>query len=198
MKVNLQRVVSIPGFIGCVHDAMIGHPVKRLRRAAQRQVGVLEKEIGFDIRVIKGSMKRPGVPEQAAETLHTQLMALRSLSEHLVVVFDGFQRPRHCRGDPLSIIRSALSIGGVALHLRGEVRDVFFDWLREQRPDLIERYECLYARGAYAPPAERERLAELARGGLVPRRRFIGAGPGALPGAGPAVQPEQPEQPSLF
>src|SRR5205085_3252452 len=29
----------------------------------------------------------------------------------------------------------AVSIGGIALHLRGEVRDIFFDWLREQRPD---------------------------------------------------------------
>jgi hypothetical protein len=52
VKINLQRVVSIPGFIGCVHDAMIGHPVKQLRRAAQRQVSALEKEIGFDIKVI--------------------------------------------------------------------------------------------------------------------------------------------------
>ena len=29
VKINLQRVVSIPGFIGCVHDAMVGHPVKQ-------------------------------------------------------------------------------------------------------------------------------------------------------------------------
>lgn len=70
----MPRVVSIPGFIGCVHDAMISHPVKHLRRAAQRQIGALEKEIGFDI---KGSVKRSGVkPEQAAETLHAQLVAL--------------------------------------------------------------------------------------------------------------------------
>jgi hypothetical protein len=55
IKVNLQRVVSIPGFIGCVHDAMTAHPDKRLRRAAQRQIGALEKEIGFDIKVIKGT-----------------------------------------------------------------------------------------------------------------------------------------------
>jgi hypothetical protein len=61
VKVNLQRVVSIPGFIGCVHDAMTGHPVKRLRRAAVRQIGVLEKEIGFDIKVIKGR-SQPRLP----------------------------------------------------------------------------------------------------------------------------------------
>src|SRR6201993_4884951 len=32
VKVNLQRVVSIPGFIGCVHDAMVGDPDKRGQR----------------------------------------------------------------------------------------------------------------------------------------------------------------------
>ena len=36
-------------------------------------------------------------------------------------------------------------------------------WLRLQRPDLVERYEQLYARGAYAPREERERLAGLVR-----------------------------------
>jgi DNA repair photolyase len=59
----------------------------------------------------------------------------------------------------------AVSIGGIALHLRGEVRDVFFDWLRSQRPDLVPRYESLYARGAYAPRAEQDRLAKLVRTG---------------------------------
>ncbi len=113
VRINLQRVVSMPGFIGCVHDAMVAHPVKRVRRAAQRQISVLETEIGFDIRVIKGSVRRRGIrPEQDAETLHAQLVALRSLSEHLVVVFDEFQRLRHCPGDPLAIIRSALMSTG--------------------------------------------------------------------------------------
>jgi DNA repair photolyase len=57
----------------------------------------------------------------------------------------------------------AKSIGGVALHLRGEVRGIFFDWLRAQRPDLVPRYEALYRRGAYAPPEERRRLQNLVR-----------------------------------
>ena len=35
VRINLQRVMSIPGFIGCVHDAMVDHPEKRVRRAAQ-------------------------------------------------------------------------------------------------------------------------------------------------------------------
>jgi DNA repair photolyase len=57
----------------------------------------------------------------------------------------------------------AVGIGGIALHLRGEVRQIYFDWLRAYRPDLVEMYEELYARGAYAPEGERRRLAELVR-----------------------------------
>jgi DNA repair photolyase len=65
----------------------------------------------------------------------------------------------------------AVSIGGIALHMRGEVRDVFMGWLRDARPDLVERYERLYARGAYAEKAERARLAR-----LVPRSSPPGEG----------------------
>jgi len=57
----------------------------------------------------------------------------------------------------------ATGIGGLALHLRGEVRGVFMDWLRSQRPDLVALYDELYADGAYAPAAERRRLAALLR-----------------------------------
>ena len=59
----------------------------------------------------------------------------------------------------------ATSIGGVALHLRGEVREVFMGWLGSQRPELVARYQELYRRGAYAPPEERERLARMVRRG---------------------------------
>jgi DNA repair photolyase len=62
----------------------------------------------------------------------------------------------------------ATSIAGIALHLRGEVRDVFMDWMRAQRPDLVPRYEELYRRGAYAPKAERERLSRMVRRGGRP------------------------------
>ncbi len=62
----------------------------------------------------------------------------------------------------------ASSIGGVALHLRGDVRQVFMDSLRTQRPDLVARYEELYRHGAYAPQAERERLSRMVRRGASP------------------------------
>jgi DNA repair photolyase len=102
----------------------------------------------------------------------------------------------------LAAAAGATSIGGVALHLRGEVRGIFFDWLRDQRPDLVERYEDLYRRGAYAPITERRRL-----GGLVSRGRTRGRAP--LRGRDPAPSAgksrpskseprEESEQASLF
>ena len=59
----------------------------------------------------------------------------------------------------------ATSVGGIHLHLRGEVRQVFMEWLRSYRPDLVEHYEDLYARGAYAPKPELDRVAGLIRDG---------------------------------
>jgi DNA repair photolyase len=62
----------------------------------------------------------------------------------------------------------AVSIGGIGLHLRGEVRDVFMQWLRSYRPDLVDHYEKLYARGAYLPKPESDRI----RGLVKVRSRF--------------------------
>jgi DNA repair photolyase len=56
----------------------------------------------------------------------------------------------------------AVHIGGNTLFLRGAVRDIFFAWLREHRPDLVERYERLYARGAYVSPADRQHIERAA------------------------------------
>jgi DNA repair photolyase len=65
----------------------------------------------------------------------------------------------------------ATGVSGIALHLRGEVRGIFMEWLASYRPDLVERYEELYARSAYAPRVEQERL-----GALVRRARVRSAG----------------------
>jgi DNA repair photolyase len=53
---------------------------------------------------------------------------------------------------------------GIGLHLRGDVKGLWFGWLEEHRPDLIPHYEQLYRRGAYMPAAERRRLAGLVSG----------------------------------
>jgi DNA repair photolyase len=102
----------------------------------------------------------------------------------------------------------AVSIGGICLHLRGEVRQIFMDWLASYRPDLVPRYESLYARGAYAPKAERDRIASLARPGRRSGPRLSGAAADSTrsdPGGGtdPVLTPRErwhrePVQGKLF
>jgi DNA repair photolyase len=59
----------------------------------------------------------------------------------------------------------ATFLGGVALHLRDEVRDVFFGWLEAKRPDLLPKYEQLYSGGrAYLPAEQRNRITRVVRG----------------------------------
>jgi DNA repair photolyase len=95
----------------------------------------------------------------------------------------------------------ATGIGGLALHLRGEVRDVFMGWLSEQRPDLVPRYEKLYRRGAYAPREERERLSKLVRWRGRPSG-FRSIGPPSRnfsdEGAAEPTPSARPRQESLF
>jgi DNA repair photolyase len=65
----------------------------------------------------------------------------------------------------------ATFLGGVALHLRDEVRDVFFAWLEAKRPDLIPKYEQLYANGrAYLPAKQRGEVTKVVRGWGKSRR----------------------------
>jgi DNA repair photolyase len=90
----------------------------------------------------------------------------------------------------------AAYVTGIALHLRGEVRQVFMDWLSEHRSDLVERYLDLYRRGAYAPVHERRRLAGLLKGSdLDPSERGRGS---FLAPAAPAPPVHEPDQGLLF
>jgi DNA repair photolyase len=55
-------------------------------------------------------------------------------------------------------------LGGVALHLRDEVKDVFFAWLEAKRPDLLPRYTKLYKGRSYMQPSDRQKLTRRIRG----------------------------------
>jgi DNA repair photolyase len=90
----------------------------------------------------------------------------------------------------------AMGVSGIALHLRGEVRGIFMEWLASYRPDLVKHYKELYARSAYAPRAEQERLQALVRRAPTrppsafrrdPRRDY---GPSA-PGSGTRAELQQ-------
>jgi DNA repair photolyase len=92
----------------------------------------------------------------------------------------------------------ATFVNGIALHLRPGVKEVFMSWLSAARPDLVPRYEQLYADRAYAPSAEKKRLAKLvrpSRTGADPRYRR------SRERAARAVEddaPPEPDQQALF
>jgi DNA repair photolyase len=90
----------------------------------------------------------------------------------------------------------ATFLAGVALHLRDEVRDVFFAWLEAKRPDLIPRYEQLYAGGrAYMRAEQRERATRAVRGWGRDRAGRGRAGKSLSP-AGGGVGGTSPEEAS--
>jgi len=105
----------------------------------------------------------------------------------------------------------ATFLGGVALHLRDEVKDVFLSWLQAKRPDLLPRYEQLYPDDrAYLPASERNRVASVVKGWGRNRVGKAGRQPpqladtqsrrpsgGDLSGEGAAVPPS-PTQERLF
>jgi DNA repair photolyase len=62
----------------------------------------------------------------------------------------------------------AVSVRGVLLHLRPGVKEHFGSWLTGAHPELVARYERLFAHGPYQPRAEQDRIARVLAGGRPP------------------------------
>jgi DNA repair photolyase len=78
------------------------------------------------------------------------------------------------------VVRAAIDAGAthvspILLHLRPTVREEYMGWLREQYPDLVPRYERMYAQSAYGATEDRNALGRTvgkiiaAAGGIKPR-----------------------------
>lgn len=143
VRVNLKRALSIPAFISCVDRALRHHPHQAVRRAAARELEVLERELGFDLKVVKGAVRRGArAGTDPAEVLHAQLEALGRLGDHVVVCFDEFQRLNRCPGDPLAIIGSALlaeESGHVSLLFTGSIREYLEMLLNNSREPIFNQ-----------------------------------------------------------
>jgi DNA repair photolyase len=100
----------------------------------------------------------------------------------------------------------ATFLGGVALHLRDEVKDVFFGWLQSKRPDLLPKYEQLYSHRAYMRPEQRKRATRAVRGwgrnrlrsSLADRSDSASSGRRASPATHPPSRTAESPQDRLF
>jgi DNA repair photolyase len=76
----------------------------------------------------------------------------------------------------------AVSITGVALHLRGPLRQHYLGWLEAERPDLVALHRARFRRGAYQADDERDRVEGVVRAaarrcGVTGRDRYRAATP---------------------
>jgi DNA repair photolyase len=78
------------------------------------------------------------------------------------------------------VVKAAIDAGAthvspILLHLRPKVRGVFMEWLADTFPELVHRYEKMYATNAYASSAARKATGRIvgevvrAEGGIRPR-----------------------------
>jgi DNA repair photolyase len=90
----------------------------------------------------------------------------------------------------------AISAPAMPLHLRPGVKEVFFEWMRAHRPDLMPRYEELYRNRSYVPSAEKKRIADAVDSVRPPRRsrRPRGRPAGRRPPRGRLVDPPKVER----
>jgi uncharacterized protein len=143
VRIDLKRALSIPAFISCVDDALRNHPERALRRAAARELDVIERELGFDLKVVKGSVRRAGRSSfDPSEVLHAQLRSLSRLADDVVVCFDEFQRLNRCPGEPLAIVGSALmgaGVSNVSLLFTGSIREYLEMLLNNSREPIFNQ-----------------------------------------------------------
>ena len=93
----------------------------------------------------------------------------------------------------------AISAAAMPLHLRPGVKEVFFEWMRAHRPDLMPRYEELYRDRSYVTSAEKKRIADVVDSVRPQRRRPRRAPPrGRLADPPRQDEPAEDRQASLF
>jgi DNA repair photolyase len=86
------------------------------------------------------------------------------------------------------VVRAAIDAGAthvspILLHLRPVVKEEYMRWLQDEFPDLVTRYEAMYAGSAYAPTADRKALGATVSG-LVREAGGLRLKPGIAPREG--------------
>jgi DNA repair photolyase len=84
------------------------------------------------------------------------------------------------KGQLREVIEACLDAGAthvspILLHLRPRVKEVYMEWLENEYPDLVPRYQSMYRKSAYASNRGKDELSKTVRdlieesGGMKPR-----------------------------
>jgi DNA repair photolyase len=163
------RYRLMPGIIDTL--AASGTPLSILTKGTlvRRDLGVLAAAaeevsvgIGVSLALADEELRRqvePGVP-----SVRARLELIRAVREAglpcgvmvapvLPWLTDSAEQLDHLFGELAAA--GATGVTPLVLHLRPGVKEWFMSWLARERPELVKRYEDLYARGAFASPSYR-------------------------------------------
>ncbi|GHH35928.1 Rv2578c family radical SAM protein [Streptomyces candidus] len=166
------RYRLMPGIIEALRD--YANPFSLLTKGTlilrdlpllQEAAKVTEVGVSLSVGFVDSELWRtvePGTPSP-----ERRLDAVRTLTDHglscsvlmaPVIPFLGDSREQ-LRATVRAIAASgAASVTPLALHLRPGAREWFMSWLSAHHPQLVGRYEQLYASGAYAPTWYQRRI----------------------------------------
>jgi len=192
------RYQLMPGIIGALRDAANPFSILTKGTLILRDIELLAEsaevtEVGLNVsagfvdkdlwRSIEPGTPAPGRRLEACATLNERGLSCGVLMGPVVPFLS--DSPAQLDEAVRQIATAgARHVMPIVLHLRPGTREWFFSWLRTQHPGLVEAYQELYGRGAYAPKAYQNRIAgqvrELADKHGIGRPR-PGFGHGVLP-----------------
>jgi DNA repair photolyase len=217
------RYRLMPGIIAALRDranpfsiltkgSLILRDLELVRQAAN----VTEVSVALSVGFTDGELWRsvePGTPSP-----ETRLAVCRTLNDNGIaasvlmapVLPYLTDSPEQLRATVRAIAAAgATSITPLVLHLRPGAREWYLAWLARTRPDLVRRYESLYAAGAYAPTWYQRRVTRqvhefAAEFGCGPSRRGgswrpaerSGQRPGDGTGGGPGADGDRAGAPA--
>lgn len=157
------RYTLMPGII----DALVRHrtPLSILTKGTllrrdlpqlSEAAGTVPVGIGVSIAVLDEQVRaslEPGTPSVRArlELVRAVRDAGLPCGVFMAPVLPGITDGLAALDDALARVAEAGATGVTVLplHLRPGAREVYLGWLARERPDLVERYRRMYARGAY-------------------------------------------------
>lgn len=167
------RYRLMPGIIAALADS--GTPFSILTKGTllRRDLpllaeagGLVPVDLAMSIAIYDDELQQsvePGTPSTAA-----RLATVAAAREHgldcsvfLMPILPYLTDTRAHLDTAMKRIRDAgaSSVLYTALHLRPGVKEWFMLWLADAHPELVPRYQALYAKGAYAPKEYRQWLA---------------------------------------